>query len=131
MILYRPVGLHELYLIMNDDFRTFPPRRVDQPFFYPVLEREYASQIARDWNTKDEVSGFAGFVTRFEVPDGFVARYPIQTVGAQVHRELWVPAADLPEFNKQIVGKIHVVDTFTGAAFAGTLDPATQLPIPT
>ena len=130
MILYRPVGLHELHLIANSDYRAFPPRRIDQPFFYPVIEREYARQIARDWNTKDEVSGFAGFVTQFSVSDAFAARYPIQTVGTRVHQELWVPAADLLEFNSQIVGKIQVVDAYAGAAFEGGIDPVTKLPIP-
>jgi hypothetical protein len=69
VILYRPVGLKELDLITRADFRAFPPRLAHQPFFYPVLNFEYAQQIARDWNTKDEASGFAGFITSFEVED--------------------------------------------------------------
>ena len=83
MILYRPVGLHELHLISGSGFRAFPPRRADQPFFYPVLERVYAQQIARDWNTKDEGSGFAGFVTQFEIPDAVASHYPVKTVGGR------------------------------------------------
>ena len=47
-------------------YREFPPRLPEQPFFYPVLNEDYATQIARDWNTKDERSGFAGYVLRFE-----------------------------------------------------------------
>jgi hypothetical protein len=31
------------------------------------LSEYYAKQIARDWNTKDERSGFVGFVLRFNV----------------------------------------------------------------
>jgi len=59
-ILYRPVGRGELELIRASGFREFPPRLPEQPIFYPVLTEEYATQIARDWNTKDERSGFAG-----------------------------------------------------------------------
>lgn len=129
MILYRPVGLQELQLISGSGFRAFPPRKPDQPFFYPVLERSYAQQIARDWNTKDEASGFAGFVTQFEVPDAFVGRYPVQVVGARVHRELWVPAEELIEFNQHIVGGIQVVDVYTGPNFSGKIDPITNLPV--
>src|SRR5882724_5194102 len=56
--LYRPVGQTELDLIRASGLRRFPPRLPHQPFFYPVLNEVYATQIARDWNTKDEASGF-------------------------------------------------------------------------
>ena len=52
MMLYRPVGLHELKLIAEAEYKAFPPRLPEQPIFYPVLNFEYAEQIARDWNTK-------------------------------------------------------------------------------
>jgi hypothetical protein len=104
--LFRPVGPKELALIADSDFREFPPRLSDQPIFYPVLNEEYARQIARDWNVK--ASG-AGYVTRFEVVSSFLERYPEQVVGGAEHRELWVPAEELAELNRQIVGKIEVV----------------------
>ena len=66
-ILFRPVGQKELNLIRESGFRAFPPRRFFQPIFYPVLNEEYAAGIARDWNTKDEASGYVGYVTRFRV----------------------------------------------------------------
>src|SRR5512138_2935362 len=97
--LYRPVGPAELELIAAAQWRRFPPRLPEQPFFYPVMNVEYARQIARDWNVRE--SG-AGFVSRFEV----------RTVGAAVHRELWVPAEDLQQFNDHIVGTIEVVETY-------------------
>lgn len=130
MILYRPVGLRELHLIAGSGFHRFPPRLSHQPFFYPVLERSYAQQIARDWNAKDDESGFAGFVTEFEVPDAVASRYPVQKVGSHEHRELWVPAADLLEFNLRIIGTIRVVDAFAGPGFKGTIDPVSKLPVP-
>jgi hypothetical protein len=52
--LYRPVGQKELELIAASDYKAFPPRLPDQPIFYPVIALEYAEQIARDWNTRDE-----------------------------------------------------------------------------
>ena len=33
----------------------------------------------------------------------------MHTVGASVHAELWVPAEDLEEFNRHIVGAIEVI----------------------
>ena len=129
MILYRPVGLAELELIAASGFTAFPPRLAGQPIFYPVLNMEYAIQIARDWNTKDSVSGYAGFVTRFEVEEAYVRTFEEKVVGRRdVHRELWVPAEQLPEFNSEIVGAIAVEIGFYGVLFAGQIDPTTNLP---
>jgi hypothetical protein len=127
MLLFRPVGINELRLIAESDFRTFPPRLPQQPIFYPVLVREYAVQIARDWNVLE--SGQVGFVTRFDIDDPFSSRYPIQVVGDKRHQELWVPAEELAEFNSHIVGRIKVEATFTGPGFVGQIDPMTNLPV--
>jgi hypothetical protein len=107
--LYRPVGPKELALIEASEWREFPPRLPEQPIFYPVLHEGYATQIARDWNVKE--SG-AGFVTRFQVDADFIRRYPVQTVGGSIHKELWVPAEDLADFNRHIVGPIEVIAEF-------------------
>jgi hypothetical protein len=128
MILYRPVGLQELRLIAKSGFRAFPPRLPEQPIFYPVLTLEYARRIARDWNTSDAQSGYAGFVTRFEIDAPTAARYPVQIAGGRAHEELWVPADDLPEFNAHIVGIITVIEGFTGPGYQGILNPTTHLP---
>ena len=112
--LYRPVGRAELQLIEESGWRRFPPRLPSQPIFYPVLSEEYATEIARDWNTKDPASDNAGYVTRFEVEAEFLARYEVHTVGASRHREYWIPAEDLPAFNERIVGVIEVVAKFDG-----------------
>jgi len=109
--LYRPVGPKELQLIEAAGWRAFPPRLPEQPIFYPVMNQEYATQIARDWNVKD--SG-AGFVTRFRVNAEYVRRYPVQTVGGAIHKELWVPAEELDEFNRNIIGVIEVIAEFHG-----------------
>src|SRR5262245_56767388 len=107
--LYRPVGPSELALIEQSGFRQFPPRLPEQPIFYPVLNEEYAVQIARDWNVR--ASG-AGFVTRFAVRTDYVRRYPVQQVGSGTHQELWVPAEELDAFNQNIVGEIEVIAEF-------------------
>ncbi len=111
LTLYRPVGPEELALVEQSGFRAFPPRLPEQPIFYPVLNEEYAVQIARDWNVP--ASG-AGYVTRFRVEADFARRYAVQTVGASVHQELWVPASELDEFNANLVGPIEVVAQFHG-----------------
>ena len=111
-ILYRPVGPKELALIAASGHREFPPRLPGQPIFYPVLNEEYARQIARDWNVP---ASRAGYVTRFAVRNEFVARYPIHTVGGSVHKELWIPAEDLAEMNRNIVGLIEVIAEYKEA----------------
>ena len=81
----------------------------DQPIFYPVLNEDYATRIARDWNVK--ASG-VGYVTRFEVEKVFLDRYEVQQAGGQTILEYWIPAEDLDEFNRHIVGLIEVVAEF-------------------
>ena len=109
-LLYRPVGPNELALIERSGWKEFPPRLLGQPIFYPVLNEEYAIQIARDWNVKESGSGF---VTRFKVDADYISRFEVKTVGASIHQELWVPAEQLSDFNHHIVGVIEVTHRFT------------------
>ena len=107
--LYRPTGEAELNLIRNSGWREFPPRLPEQPIFYPVLNDDYARQIARDWNTRD---GGKGYVVRFAIDSEYLTRYHVQTAGARTHQEYWIPAEDLPEFNRHIIGLIEVISSF-------------------
>jgi hypothetical protein len=109
--LWRPVGPQELKLIEASEMQAFPPRLPEQPIFYPVLSEAYAVQIARDWNVP--ASG-AGFVTRFAVLKSFLDRYRVEHAGSKAHLEYWIPADDLDDFNKAIVGRIEVTATFGG-----------------
>jgi len=112
-ILFRPVGSEELELIRQANFTAFPPRLPEQPIFYPVLNEEYAAQIARDWNSKHNADK-VGYVTRFSVRNDYLKKYEIQTVGSSIHQEYWIPAEDLDEFNRNIIGPIEVVAEFRG-----------------
>ena len=107
--LYRPVGPKELALIEQSEWTKFPPRLPEQPIFYPVMNEEYAIQIARDWNVA--ASG-SGFVTKFAVKTEYLSKFDIQNVGGEIHNELWVPAEELEEFNSNIVGQIEVIKSF-------------------
>jgi hypothetical protein len=104
--LWRPTGPQELALVEAAAWRAWPPRLPDQPIFYPVLNEDYATRIARDWNVK--ASG-VGYVTRFEVRTSFLDRYDVQQAGGQTILEYWIPAEDLDELNRHIVGRIEVV----------------------
>ena len=115
--LYRPVGQKELDLIKESGNKEFPPRLEWQPIFYPVMNQAYAGQIALEWNTNDEFSGYAGYVTSFDLPDDYLQQFPIQNVGGEIHNELWVPAEQLNEFNNHIVGEIRVVESFYGEKY--------------
>ena len=126
--LYRPTGLQELRLVAVPGFLRWPPRLPDQPIFYPVLNFEYAEEIARDWNAKRNDPP-VGFVTAFDVRSEVATRYEIQVVGTQsLHQELWVPAEELEAFNRAIVGHIRVLAHYKGAGFAGEIDTVTHLP---
>lgn len=116
-MLYRPTGLKELQLVYEVGMRAWPPRLAEQPIFYPVLNFEYAAQIARDWNTKSDF--FVGYVTQFEVDDIYLAQFERQVVGGQRHEELWIPAEQLEEFNQHIVGQIAVTGAYFGPQFRG------------
>jgi hypothetical protein len=107
--LYRPTGSRELALIRDSEWSAFPPRLPEQPIFYPVVEEEYAIQIARDWNTRD---GGTGYVLRFQVQAEYIAQYPVQIAGSRIHREYWIPAEELAEFNRHIVGQIEIISEF-------------------
>lgn len=116
-ILFRPVGLEELVLIQASGMAAFPPRLPGQPFFYPVLNEAYATQIARDWNTR--AGSRAGFVTRFAVDEAYAARFARRVVGSRTHEELWVPAEEMDAFNAHILGTIGVTSAFFGEPYDG------------
>jgi hypothetical protein len=114
-VLYRPVGEKELTLIRESGNTRFPPRLPEQPIFYPVLNEEYATQIARDWNARHN-GNKVGYVTRFRVRKEVLERYEVQTVGGSEHQEYWIPAEELEEFNRNIVGEIEVIAEYRGSA---------------
>ena len=105
-MLWRPTGPEELALLEASGRRAWPPRLPEQPIFYPVLNEDYATKIARDWNVK--ASG-VGYVTRFQVRKSFMDHYEVRQAGGRTILEYWVPAEDLDDLNKNIVGKIEVV----------------------
>lgn len=111
--LYRLVGQQELDLIRQAEFRKFPPRLPAQPIFYPVLYEEYAIQIARDWNAKQN-DPKVGYVTRFQVKRDYIENFEVHTVGAKIHQEYWIPAEDLEIFNANIIGLIEVISEYRG-----------------
>ena len=76
----RPVGPAELRLLEENGWTAWPPRLPEQPIFYPVLNRDYATRIARDWNVKHDG---AGYVTEFDVETSFLDAYEVHQVGGQ------------------------------------------------
>jgi len=116
-ILYRPVNLQELALIYDSGMKAFPMRLPQQPIFYPVLQLEYARQIASDWNV--ESGQLASYVTQFKVEDQYISQFEKHTVGEFQHQELRIPAEEMEEFNRHIIGHIKVVEAHFGDAFQG------------
>src|SRR5215469_369467 len=118
-ILYRPVGLGEAVRILDAGSLGFPPRRPEQPIFYPVLNREYAEQIAERWNAPNASTGYAGFVTQFSLDRTYAAQFTPHIVGSAIHSEYWVPAEQLAEFNEHLVGSIVFVSAHYGEGYVG------------
>lgn len=89
-------------------YKEWPPRLPEQSIFYPVTNEQYAIELTQ-WNIIDFG---AGYVTKFEVNKTFMDRYPIKQVGGSGHTEWWVPAEDLDELNRNIVGEIEVIGEY-------------------
>lgn len=109
--LYRSVGKTELELVLKN--KRFPPRlptTPSYPIFYLVSDEAYAIEIARDWNTKDEDSGFEGHVLCFHVSPSFLVRFILASVGGR--REYWIPTESLGELNDRIIGDITLIHSF-------------------
>ncbi len=93
------------------EWRAWPPRLPEQPIFYPVLNRWYATKIAREWNApRDGV----GYVTRFDVRKAYLDQFPVQQAGGREVLEYWIPAEELGEFNENITGVIREVARYLG-----------------
>ena len=107
MKLFRPVNQAELDLIQALDWKAFPPRLPEQPIFYPVLNQDYASQITKEWNIPTYGEGY---VVKFDIPTEYFSKFEVKVVGLNHHLEIWVPAEDLDEFNRQILGSIEVIE---------------------
>lgn len=107
--LYRPTSPKELALVEASGYKAWPPRLPEQPIFYPVTNEAYAKEIAIQWNIKQ--SGI-GYVTCFEVKKTFMDKYDEQQVGGSHHTEWWIPAEELDELNKNIVGTIEVIGEY-------------------
>jgi hypothetical protein len=117
MILYRPVSLQELQLIYDSGMKAFPARLPQQPIFYPVLQLEYARQVASSWNVKN--GQFAGYVTQFKVEDEYIGQFEEHTVSGTQYQELWIPAEKVEEFNEHISGHIKVLEAYFEESFQG------------
>ena len=127
MKLYRPVGLQELQKILNFESEKFPDRQVWQPILYIVENYGYAEQIATAWNLKDENSGFSGYILEFIIADDYIKDYDLKQVGDKTHMEYWIPAEDTENFNKNISGKIKIINAFYGERYKGVSFDGTVL----
>lgn len=57
MTLWRPTGPEDLTLVEASGWREWPPRLPGQPIFYPVLNEEYATMIARTGTSSSQAPG--------------------------------------------------------------------------
>ena len=55
-------------------------------------------------------------MTCLRVRRDFLDRYLVQEAGEREHLEYWIPAYDLPAFNRSIVGQIAITAEFPAVA---------------
>ncbi|WP_211898225.1 hypothetical protein [Saccharopolyspora erythraea] len=123
--LWRPTRQNELDLVASSGWHAWPPWRPEQPVFYSVLDRWYATKITRESNVPREG---VGYVTRFDVRKSFLDRCTVQHVGGCDVRGYGIPAEDSEDLNSNIVGAITEEADYRGsvadeefAAAAGAL----------
>jgi hypothetical protein len=122
--LWRPTGRAELDLVAASQWRSWPPRLPDQPIFYSVLDRGYATKITRERNVP---AGGEGFVTWFDVRREFLDRYEVRQAGGRDLLEYWIPAEELDEFNANIVGAIAEEAHYRGPVAEEEFDRAAEV----
>lgn len=110
--LWRPVGKTELEKIEAAGMKGFPARLPEHPVSCPVLSFGYAEKIARDWNSTRSDHDHLGFVTAFELDDGFAESFEANEAGGTAHRELWIPATEMEALNNNLLGPIEVVASY-------------------
>lgn len=59
------------------------PEGSSQPDLLSRAPEDYATRIAREWNTKDEPKSSIGYVLRLDVDDDFLARYEVHGAGGR------------------------------------------------
>jgi hypothetical protein len=102
--LFRAVGPAELELIRATGGSAFPKRVHHEPILTLTPSEEVARREARSWNVEDQR---VGYVVRFEVDAGWLARYPVQDPdGAPQH---WIPNEEIAALNDRILTPIQVV----------------------
>lgn len=108
--LWHPTGPQELVLVTASGWRAWPPRLPDQPIFYPVLNEDYATRIARGLKRHRQRRR-----ARHPLPGPHPVpgALPAAPVGGQTILEYWIPAKDLPALNDAIVGRIELVASFS------------------
>lgn len=110
--IFYPVGQREFDFIQANDFITLPPKLSFQPFFFLLLHETHALHIARDWNTLDSLSDYAGYVVKFLVKNEFLSQFIKQNFGGSLYQQYWVPSEAVADLNDSIVDKIEVVAEF-------------------
>jgi hypothetical protein len=50
---------------------------------------------------------------KFDVRSEFLRQYDIRVVGSSGHREYWIPATELEQLNRNIVGLIEITREFS------------------
>ncbi|NVO85483.1 ADP-ribosylation/crystallin J1 [Hymenobacter terrestris] len=102
VLLYRPVTQAELDWIAASDWLAFPLAQPEPLVFYLT--------------PPESVTGLAGadssYLLRFALFADYAAQLPVEQVGSREPDALLVPAEELAEFNRQLVGRIEVISIF-------------------
>ena len=97
-----------------DDLRSFPADVVREAGYQ--LDRVQRGMAPFDAKPMADIGSAVAELRLWDEAGTFrviyVAKFEEQTVGGAICKELWVPAEELEEFNRNIVGKIEVIAEF-------------------
>lgn len=93
-------------MIQQTGFKHFPARLPGRHVIHPVLNKQYASELA----AKQDPNSYRNYVLEFEVDDNYISWFEIKNKDTEYRKELSVPAEQMDEFNSHIDGLISVVE---------------------
>lgn len=125
--IYRSCGLPEWRLIRQDGRGKFPACMIRADIFYPSLLFENACGLAREFNTRDPASEFAGLVLACDVPPDFLREYDDPELEPEA---LWLPPETRAAINDALQGPLRVCEVIYGAEYSGPRFTALELSDP-
>jgi hypothetical protein len=114
VILYYSMDQRECERLDHLRRSAVPARPPEDPILYLALTEQHAAEVAAKWDAARNGST-VGYVGRLKVAKSFLDRYEVHSVGGSRYREYWIPAEDIDELNRGLLGPIEVIGEYRAA----------------